>query len=217
MSKLEYAEVRVQTQKESSDKLVAEGILGQTARGKDFLEALDREHLVEFVALMRLSLGQKESVKSEIKGYDPDKAKEKFLKATVPAAQAAIAGTQTEMEKLITLMMKQMEIAEKNKKEEREELAKKEERLREIAEKNKKEEREEMAKKEERLREIAVKNKKEEREKMIRNRQIEMEIADKNRQMEIAYRQSIFERDTKLKEEAEAKDRAMQLALADKE
>ena len=80
MSKLEYAEVRVQTQKESSDKLVAEGILGQTARGKDFLEALDREHLVEFVALMRLSLGQKESVKAEIKGYDPDKAKEKFLK-----------------------------------------------------------------------------------------------------------------------------------------
>ena len=105
---------------------------------------------------------------------------------------------------------------------------KKEERAREIAEKNKKEEREEMAKREERLREIAEKNKKEEREEMIRNRkeemeiaeknrQIEMEIADKNRQMEIAYRQSIFERDTKLKEEAEAKDRTMQLALADKE
>src|SRR3989442_760730 len=185
MSKLEYAEVRVQTQKESSDKLVAEGILGQTARGKDFLEALDREQLIEFVALMRLSLGQKESVKSEIKGYDPDKAKEKFLKATVTAAQAAIAGTQTEMEKLITLMMKQMEIAEKNKKEEREEMAKKEERAREIAEKNKKEEREEMAKKEERAREerekkeeremeIAEKNKKKEREEMIKNRQIEM-------------------------------------------
>src|SRR3989442_12194808 len=52
---------------------------------------------------------------------------------------------------------------------------------------------------------------------MIRNRQIEMEIAEKNRQMEIAYRQSIFERDAKLKEEAEAKDRTMQLALADKE
>src|SRR5437867_5575873 len=77
------------------------------------------------------------------------------------------------MEKLMTLMMKQMEIAEK-----------KEERAREIAEK-----------KEERA----------------------MEIAEKNRQMEIAYRQSIFERDTKLKEEAEAKDRIMQLALADKE
>src|SRR3989441_7458185 len=44
-----------------------------------------------------------------------------------------------------------------------------------------------------------------------------MEIAEKNRQMEIAYRQSIFERDIKLKEEAEAKDRTMQLALADKE
>src|SRR5437867_1349591 len=193
MYKLEYAEVRAQTQRDSSDRLVAEGILGQTARGKDFLKALDREQLVEFVALMRLSLGQKESVKGEIQGYDPDKAKEKFLKAT--AAQAAIAGTQTEMEKLITLMMKQMEAAEKNKKEEREEMAKREERLREIAEKNKKEEREEM----------------------IRNRQIEMEIADKNHQMEIAYRQSIFERDTKLKEEAEAKDRTMQLALADKE
>src|SRR2546425_10638562 len=131
MSKLEYAEVRAQTQKDPSDRLVAEGVLGQTARGKDFLEALDREQLVEFVALMRLSLGQKESVKGEIKGYDPDKAKEKFLKAT--AAQAAIAGTQTEMEKLITLMMKQMEVAEKR-----------EERLREIAGKNKKEEREEM-------------------------------------------------------------------------
>src|SRR3989442_1916709 len=52
---------------------------------------------------------------------------------------------------------------------------------------------------------------------MIRNRQIEMEIAEKNRQMEIAYRQSIFERDKQLKEEAEAKDRTMQLALADKE
>ena len=72
-------------------------------------------------------------------------------------------------------------------------------------------------KKEERLREIAEKNKKEEREEMIRNRKEEMEIAEKNRQMEIAYRQSIFERDTKLKEEAEAKDRIMQLALADKE
>src|SRR5437899_8100762 len=106
----------------------------------------------------------------------------------------------------MTLMMKQMEISEK-----------KEERAREIAEKNKKEEREEMAKREERLREIADKNKKEEREEMIRNRKEEMEIADKNRQMEIAYRQSIFERDTKLKEEAEAKDRTMQLALADKE
>src|SRR5881296_1238628 len=180
MSKLEYAEVRAQTQKGPSDRLVAEGLLGQTARGKDFLEALDREQLVEFVSLMRISLGQKKSVKSEIKGYDPDKAKEKFLKHTATAAQAAIAGTQTEMEKLMTLMMKQMEISEKNKKEEREEREKKEERAREIAEKNKKEEREEM----------------------VRNRQIEMEIAEKNRQMEIAYRQSIFERDTKLKEEA---------------
>src|SRR6059036_1608018 len=161
MSKLEYAEVRAQTQRDSSDRLVAEGVLGQTARGKDFLEALDREQLVEFVSLMRISLRQKESVKSEIKGYDPDKAKEKFLKATVTAAQAAIAGTQTEMEKLMTLMMKQMEIAEKNKKEEREEMAKKEERAREIAEKNKKEEREEREKKEERAREIA--EKKEER------------------------------------------------------
>src|SRR5437867_11775177 len=166
MSKLEYAEVKAQTQKDPTDRLLAEGILGQTARGREFLEALDREQLVEFVALMRLSLGQKESVKGEIKGYDPDKAKEKFLKAT--AAQAAIAGTQTEVEKLMTLMMKQMEISEKNKKEEREETAKREERAREIAEKNKKEEREEM----------------------IKNRQIEMEIAEKNSQMEIAYRQS---------------------------
>src|SRR3989442_15517787 len=116
MSKIDYAEVRAQTQKESTDRLLAEGILGQTARGKDFLESLDREQLVEFVALMRLSLGQKESVKGEIKGYDPDKAKENFLKATGATAQAAIAGKQTEMEKLMTLMMKQMEIAEKNKK-----------------------------------------------------------------------------------------------------
>ena len=61
-------------------------------------------------------------------------------------------------------------------------------------------------KKEERAREIAERNKKEEREEMIKNRQTEM-----------AYRQSIFERDVKLKEEAEAKDRIMQLALADKE
>src|SRR3989442_12899297 len=44
-----------------------------------------------------------------------------------------------------------------------------------------------------------------------------MEIAEKNRQMEIAYRQLMLERDTKLKEEAKAKDRMMQLALADKE
>src|SRR2546425_12099264 len=144
MSKLEYAEVRAQTQKDPSDRLVAEGISGQTARGRDFLEALDREQLVEFVALMRIGLGQKESVKGEIKGYDPDKAKEKFLKATVTAAQAAIAGTQTEMEKLMTLMMKQMEISEKKEERLREEMAKKEERAREIAEKNKKEEREEM-------------------------------------------------------------------------
>ena len=83
-------------------------------------------------------------------------------------------------------------------------------------------------KKEERAREIAEKNKKEEKEEMLenrqiemeiagKNRQIEMEIAEKNRQTEIAYRQSIFERDAKLKEEAEAKDRIMQLALADKE
>src|SRR2546425_12676310 len=195
MSKLDYAEVRAQVQKDSTDRLLAEGILGQTARGKEFLEALDREQLVEFVSLMRISLGQKDSVKSEIKGYDPDKAKEKFLKATGATAQAAIAGTQTEMEKLMTLMMKQMEIAEKNKKEEREETAKREERAREIAEKNKKEEREEM----------------------IRNRKEEMGIAEKNRQMEIAYRQSMFERDSKLKEEAEGKDSTMQLALADKE
>src|SRR5437867_3381730 len=117
MSKLEYAEVRAQTQRDSSDRLVAEGVLGQTARGKDFLEALDREQLVEFVSLMRISLGQKESIKSEIKGYDPDKAKEKFLKATVIAAQAAIVGTQTEVEKMMTLMMKQMEISEKKKRE----------------------------------------------------------------------------------------------------
>src|SRR3989442_8720766 len=137
MSKLDYAEVRAQTQKDPTDRLLAEGILWQTARGRNFLEALDREQLVEFVALMRISLGQKESVKSEKKGYDPDKAKEKFLKAIVAAAQAAIAGTQTEMEKLMTLMMKQMEIAEKNKKEEREEMAKKEERLREEREKKK--------------------------------------------------------------------------------
>src|SRR3989442_9550115 len=169
MSKLEYAEVRAQTQRDSSDRLIAEGVLGQTARGKDFLEALDREQLVEFVVLMRISLGKKESVKSEIKGYDPDKAKEKFLKATVTAAQAAVAGTQTEMEKLMTLMMKQMEIAEK-----------KEERLREIAEKNKKEERDEMIKKEERLREIAENNKKEERDERMK----QMEIAEKNKKEE---------------------------------
>src|SRR2546425_4792314 len=206
MSKIDYAEVRAQTQKDSTDRLLAEGILGQTARGKEFLEALDREQLVEFVSLMRISLGQKDSVKSEIKGYDPDKAKEKFLKATGATAQAAIAGTQTEMEKLMTLMMKQMEIAEKNKKEEREETAKREERAREIAEKNKKEEREEM-----------IRNRKEEMGIAEKNRQVEMEIAEKNRQMEIAYRQSMFERDNKLKEEAEAKDRTMQLALADKE
>src|SRR2546425_6419456 len=138
MSKLEYAEVRAQTQKDPSDRLVAEGVLGQTARGKDFLEALDREQLVEFVSLMRLSLGQKDSVKGEIKGYDPDKAREKFLKSTATTAQAATAGTQTEIEKLMTLMMRQMEIAEKNKKEERDEMAKKEERLREISERNRK-------------------------------------------------------------------------------
>ena len=119
MSKLEYAEVRAQTQKDPSDRLVAEGVLGQTARGKDFLEALDREQLVEFVSLMRISLGQKESVKSEIKGYDPDKAKEKFLKATVTAAQAAIAGTQTEVEKLMTLMMRERGRYQRRKKRER--------------------------------------------------------------------------------------------------
>src|SRR3989442_5133853 len=170
MSKLEYAEVRAQTQRDSSDRLIAEGVLGQTARGKHFLEALDREQLVEFVSLMRISLGQKESVKSEIKGYEQDKAKEKLRKATVTAAKAAIAGTQTEVEKLMTLMMKQMEISEK-----------KEERAREIAEKNKKEEREEMAKREERLREIAEKNKKEEREERIRNMKEEMDRAEKNR------------------------------------
>ena len=94
MSKLEYAEVRAQVQKDSTERLVAEGVLGQTAKNKDFLEALDREQLVEFVSLMRLSLGQKESVKAEIKGYDGDKAKEKYLKATQPAAQAATAGTE---------------------------------------------------------------------------------------------------------------------------
>src|SRR2546425_988699 len=228
MSKVEYAEVRAQVLKNSSDRLVAEGVLGQTARGKDFLELLDREQLIEFVSLMRLSLGQTESVKSEIKGYDPDKARKKFLQSTATTAQAATAGTQTDIEKLVTLMMRQMEIAEKNKKEERDEMAKKEERLREIAEKNKKEERDEMAKKEERLREIAEKNKKEERDEMEKkeerlreiaekNRKEEMAIAEKNRQIEIAYRQSMLERDTKLKEEAEAKDRIMQLALADKE
>src|SRR5437899_3677126 len=130
MSKFDYAEVRAQTQKESTDRLLAEGVLGQTARGKDFLELLDREQLVEFVSLMRLSLGQKDSVKGEIKGYDPDKAREKFLKSTATTAQAATAGTQTEIEKLMTLMMRQMEIAEKNKKEERDEITriKKEER-----------------------------------------------------------------------------------------
>src|SRR3989441_6410757 len=44
-----------------------------------------------------------------------------------------------------------------------------------------------------------------------------MEIVEKNRQIEISYRQLMLERDTKLKEETEAKDRIMQLALADKE
>src|SRR3989442_9850370 len=81
MSKLDYAEVKAQTQKDPTDRLLAEGVLGQTARGRDFLEALDREQLVEFVALMRLSLGQKESVKGKIKGYDPDKAKAKIPKS----------------------------------------------------------------------------------------------------------------------------------------
>ena len=46
MSKLDYAEVRAQVQKDSTDRLLAEGVLGQTARGKDFLELLDREQLV---------------------------------------------------------------------------------------------------------------------------------------------------------------------------
>src|SRR4051812_40321037 len=101
MSKIDYSEVRAQTIKDSSERLVAEGTLGQTARGKDFLEALDREQLVEFVSLMRCSLGQKDSVKSEIKGYDPDKARERFLKITAVTSQAATAGTQTEMEKLM--------------------------------------------------------------------------------------------------------------------
>src|SRR6059036_3376207 len=137
MSKIEHAEVRIQVLKDSSERLVAEALIGQTAKSKEFLEALDREQLVEFVALMRMSLGQKESVKSEIKGYDAEKAKEKFLKI---AQAAATAGTQSEMEKMMTLMMRQMEIAEKNKKEEREEAIKARARAEEIAEKNKKEE-----------------------------------------------------------------------------
>src|SRR3989442_12121864 len=110
MSKIEYAEVRIQVQKDSSERFVAEGLIGQTAKSKEFLEALDRKQLVEFVALMRMSLGQKESVKGEIKGYDAEKAKEKFLKK---AQEAAPAGTQTEMEKMMTLMMRQMEMTEK--------------------------------------------------------------------------------------------------------
>src|SRR3989442_10999287 len=113
MSKLEYAEVRAQVQKDSTDRLVAEGVLGQTARGKEFLEALDREQLVEFISVIRLSLGQKESVRGEIKSYDPDKAREKFLKITATGTQAATAGTQTEMEKLMTLMMKLIEMSER--------------------------------------------------------------------------------------------------------
>src|SRR4051812_8888771 len=84
-----------------------------------------------------------------------------------------------------------------------------------------------MAKKEAMLRETAERNKKEEREEMAKKSNVTGDCGKeqkrgngdcrKNRQAEVAYTQTMLERDAKIKEEAEAKDRTMQLALADKE
>ena len=77
---MEYKDIRSVVQKAGSDRLVAEILIAQPQVKKEDLEELTREDLVEFVSLIRLEAGQKESVKSAIVNFDLAKAREKFKK-----------------------------------------------------------------------------------------------------------------------------------------
>src|SRR3989442_15994052 len=105
-SNINYVDVRVAVQRDSSERLLNEAVLAQTATGKDELEKLTREGLVDFVTLLRLTAGGTESVKSVIADFDIKKAKEKF-KPPVGAKEKETP--QTEMGQMMMIFMQQQE------------------------------------------------------------------------------------------------------------
>src|SRR6184192_643766 len=105
-SNINYVDVRVVVQRDSSERLLNEAVIAQTATGKDELEKLTREGLVDFVTLLRLTAGGTESVKSVIADFDIKKAKEKF-KPPVGAKEKEMP--QTDWGQMTMVFMQQQE------------------------------------------------------------------------------------------------------------
>src|SRR5437867_8259343 len=144
-----YADVRVAVQRDSSERLLNETVIAQTATGKNELEKLTREGLVDFVTLLRLTAGGTESVKSVIADFDIKKAKEKF-KPPLGAKEKEMP--QTEMGQMMMVFMQQMRSSEERQERIRAEEAQRQEKIR--AEEVQRQERKEQQQEKIRLEEI---------------------------------------------------------------
>src|SRR3989442_13559591 len=164
-SNINYVDVRVAVQRDSSERLLNEAVLAQTATGKDELEKLTREGLVDLVTLLRLTAGGTESVKSVIADFDVKKAKEKF-KPPVGAKEKEMP--QTEMGQMMMVFMQQMRSSEE-----------KQERIR--AEEAKRQERKEQQQEKIRLEEVQRQKEEIQRQEKIRAEEKSEEIEKENK------------------------------------
>src|SRR3989442_15552125 len=104
--KLTYAEIRVIVQKDNTARLTREGQAGQSTIGLEVVEEFNREELVDFITVLRMSAGSSESVKKSITDFDWEKAKDKFKK---PVGTKEIP---TDVNSMMMMMMQQMKRSE---------------------------------------------------------------------------------------------------------
>ena len=99
--KLTYAEIRVIVQKDNTSRLTREGQAGQSTIGLEVIEEFNREELVDFITVLRMSAGSSESVKKVITDFDWETAKDKFKKPV------AVKETPTDVNSMMMMMMMQ--------------------------------------------------------------------------------------------------------------
>src|SRR3989442_6038984 len=104
--KLTYAEIRVIVQKDNTARLTREGQAGQSTIGLEVIEEFNREELVDFITVLRMSAESSESVKKLITDFDWEKAKDKFKKPV------AVKEMPTDVNSMMMMMMQQMKRSE---------------------------------------------------------------------------------------------------------
>src|SRR6267154_2022999 len=96
-------EIRKSVQKDDNSRLQKAMQVGQIALDADQISKLTRLQLIEYVTTLRFLVGQTESVKSVVPGFDPKTVKFTSEMAKVAAAEAI--KTETEQSALLGAVM----------------------------------------------------------------------------------------------------------------